>query len=420
MVGGRYRLVAELGSGGFGRVWRAWDEALGVEVAIKEVWLLDAASETERAERLKRAEREARNAARLRDHRNIVAVHDVVVEDGSPWIVMRLVDGASLEQRISVEGHLPVDKVREIAVGVLRALNAAQQAGIAHRDVKPANVLLTGDGQVLLTDFGIAVHEADTALTAKGMLIGTVEYTAPERLNDRGDQGTTSDLFSLGATLYAAVEGRSPFRRDTHASSMAAVLFEQAPPPQHADTLTALITGLLEKDPEQRLTISEALALADPPLHQQQTTTHNQETRRMTRRVTAHESAASGKALRIWVKTVSLLVAAAVVLFFAYVAMYLWVLGGDASGAKAGDCLWFDTNANRAKFHYTYADVTKTEPCSLPFLLPGNEHYVVLERITGTTDPTVCSNVPGAVVDNDTSILVSNSPSAWVLCVKRA
>ncbi|WP_152610946.1 WD40 repeat domain-containing serine/threonine protein kinase [Amycolatopsis sp. MJM2582] len=261
VVGDRYRLLAELGSGGFGRVWRARDETLEVDVAVKEIWLPDAAAETERTARLKRATREARNAARLRDHPNIVAVHDVLVEGDLPWIVMRLVDGASLEERISADGRLPVDKVRRVAADLLRALSAAEQAGIAHRDVKPANVLFAGDEGALLTDFGIAVHRTDTALTATGMVIGTIEYTAPERLNGTGDQGTTSDLFSLGATLYAAVEGHSPFHRDTVAASMAAVLFEPVPEPEHAGELSTLITGLLDKDPAQRLTTREALAL---------------------------------------------------------------------------------------------------------------------------------------------------------------
>ncbi|MFJ8916642.1 WD40 repeat domain-containing serine/threonine protein kinase [Amycolatopsis sp. NPDC102389] len=261
MVGGRYRLLAELGSGGFGRVWRARDETLEVDVAVKEIWLPDAAAETERTARLKRATREARNAARLRDHPNIVAVHDVLVEGDLPWIVMRLVEGASLEERIGTDGRLPVDKVRQVAADLLRALSAAERAGIAHRDVKPANVLFAGDEGALLTDFGIAIHRTDTALTATGMVIGTIEYTAPERLNGTGDRGTTSDLFSLGATLYAAVEGRSPFHRDTAAASMTAVLFEPAPKPEHAGALTTLITGLLDKDPSQRPTTSEALAL---------------------------------------------------------------------------------------------------------------------------------------------------------------
>ncbi|MBE1496316.1 tRNA A-37 threonylcarbamoyl transferase component Bud32 [Amycolatopsis lexingtonensis] len=260
MIGGRYRLISELGAGGFGRVWRAHDETLGVDVAIKEMRLPPSSSEVERAERLKRAEREARHAARLRDHPKVVAVHDVVVEDGTPWIVMRLVDGHTLATRLD-SGPLSPEQAAPIATALLEALRAAGDAEIAHRDVKPGNVLLTERGQVLLTDFGIATHDADTRLTSTGMFIGSVEYTAPERLEGRG-RGTVSDLFSLGATLYHAVEGVSPFRRDTAKASMAAILFDQPPHPARAGGLTQLITRLLEKDPDRRPSFPEALALA--------------------------------------------------------------------------------------------------------------------------------------------------------------
>ncbi|MGW4397188.1 serine/threonine-protein kinase [Amycolatopsis nivea] len=260
MIGGRYRLTSELGSGGFGRVWRARDETLGVDVAVKEMRLPPSSSDAERAGRLKRAEREARHAARLRDHPHVVAVHDVVVEDGVPWIVMRLVDGQSLADRISA-GALSPEQAAPVAAALVDALSAAHDADIAHRDVKPANVLLTERGDVLLTDFGIATHDADTQLTSTGMFIGSVEYTAPERLEGRGN-GAVSDLFSLGATLYHAVEGVSPFARDTAKATMAAILFEQPPPPRSAGRLTDLITRLLEKDPGDRPAFPEARALA--------------------------------------------------------------------------------------------------------------------------------------------------------------
>ncbi|NBH09071.1 serine/threonine-protein kinase [Amycolatopsis sp. SID8362] len=260
VIGGRYRLIGELGAGGFGRVWRAHDETLGVDVAIKEMRLPPSSSEVERADRLKRAEREARHAARLRDHPNVVAVHDVVVEDGTPWIVMRLVDGDTLADRLD-SGPLSPEQATPIAAALLAALSAAGDADIAHRDVKPGNVLLTERGDVLLTDFGIATHDADTRLTSTGMFIGSIEYTAPERLEGRG-RGTVSDLFSLGATLYHTVEGVSPFRRDTAKASMAAILFDQPPPPGRAGALTELITRLLDKDPDRRPSFAEALALA--------------------------------------------------------------------------------------------------------------------------------------------------------------
>ncbi|MEV4184082.1 serine/threonine-protein kinase [Streptosporangium canum] len=261
MVGGRYRLAAELGSGGFGRVWRARDETLDVDVAIKELQLPSGMPETERAERLARATREARNAARLRKHDGIIAIHDIVIDDGLPWIVMELVDGRSLSEHVEEHGPLPMGRAIEVAAALLTAIGAAHREGVVHRDIKPANVMLDGTGKVLLTDFGTAVHHTDTALTATGMVIGSAEYTAPERL--RGSDGLPAgDLFSLGVTLYQAVEGISPFRRDTQEATLAAVLLDEAPAPQRTGPLTQLITRLLDKDPGRRPTVDEALAMA--------------------------------------------------------------------------------------------------------------------------------------------------------------
>nr|WP_083466960.1 serine/threonine-protein kinase [Kibdelosporangium sp. MJ126-NF4]CEL20066.1 serine/threonine protein kinase [Kibdelosporangium sp. MJ126-NF4]CTQ97290.1 serine/threonine protein kinase [Kibdelosporangium sp. MJ126-NF4] len=260
VVGGRYRLDAELGSGGFGRVWRAHHETLGVDVAIKELRLRPGMSQAEQDDRLARATREARNAARLRRHENIVAIHDIFVEDGLPWIVMDLVDGSSLDEYVKAHGPLAPDRVADIARALLAAIGAAHAEGVVHRDVKPANVMLANDGTVLLTDFGIAVHANDPALTTTGMFIGSPEFTAPERL--RGTDGLpASDLFSLGTTLYYAVEDVSPFRRGSEAASFSAVLLDEPPQPRQAGHLTALITRLMDKDPNQRVTVAEALAM---------------------------------------------------------------------------------------------------------------------------------------------------------------
>ncbi|MGW5685243.1 serine/threonine-protein kinase [Nonomuraea sp. NPDC003754] len=272
VVGGRYRLAAELGSGGFGRVWRARDQTLDVDVAIKELQLPPWMPESERAERLARAAREARNAARLRKHDGIVAIHDVVVDDGLPWIVMELVDGCSLDEHVKQHGPLPAGRATAVAVALLTAIGAAHREGVVHRDIKPANVMLAENGKVLLTDFGTAIHSTDTALTATGMLIGSAEYTAPERL--RGTDGLPAgDLFSLGVTLYQAVEGVSPFRRDTQEATLAAVLLEQAPAPRRTGPLTQLITRLLDKDPGRRPTVDEALAMAGDIAGEQPATT---------------------------------------------------------------------------------------------------------------------------------------------------
>ncbi|MFJ6141562.1 serine/threonine-protein kinase [Kitasatospora sp. NPDC092286] len=260
LVGGRYRLVEPLGSGGFGQVWRAVDESLRVEVAVKEVWLPPAASAREQADRLARAEREGRNAAALRDNRNIVTVHDILIEDDMPWLVMQLVRGMSLLQRIDEDGPLPVAEAVGVALAVLDALGAAHAAGIVHRDVKPGNVLLADDGGILLTDFGIATHEADTRLTVSGSVIGSLEYMAPEQLN--GDaNGSAGDLYSLGVTLYHTVEGVSPFRRATAAATMAAVILETAPPLRRAGVLGPLVTALMDKDPARRPTVAQAQAM---------------------------------------------------------------------------------------------------------------------------------------------------------------
>ncbi|MFC3448303.1 serine/threonine-protein kinase [Amycolatopsis speibonae] len=259
LVVGRYRLISKLGAGGFGRVWRARDETLDVDVAVKEVWLPTAITAAEHADRLRRAEREARNAARLRDNPSIVTVHDVVVENDIPWIVMQLVAGFSLDEHVRAHGPVPADRAIDIARALLLALGAAHDAGIVHRDVKPANVLLADTGEILLTDFGIAVHETDTTLTATGTLIGSVEYMAPERW-DGGKAGAASDLFSLGATLYQGVEGNSPFHRDTPTAALAAILTYQVPPSQRAGSpLAGLIGDLLTKDPAQRPTVATVL-----------------------------------------------------------------------------------------------------------------------------------------------------------------
>ncbi|MFH8682237.1 serine/threonine-protein kinase [Streptomyces lydicus] len=262
LVGGRYRLEEALGGGGFGRVWRAHDRTLDVEVAVKEVWLPPAASEAEHAQRLVRAEREARNAAKLRSHPHVVAVHDVVIEDGAPWIVMELVEGANLADRLAEDGPMPVADVARIAGELLDGLGAAHDAGIVHRDVKPTNVMLTRGGRALLADFGIAVHKGDTAVTTTGGLIGSLEYMAPERFNGV-DSGGAGDLYALGVTLYQALEGVSPFRRDTPTETLSAVVLGQAPAPQRAGRLGPLITSLLNKDPANRPTVAQARAVID-------------------------------------------------------------------------------------------------------------------------------------------------------------
>jgi serine/threonine protein kinase len=257
VVAGRYRLLERLGAGGMGRVWKAYDESLACEVAIKEVWLPPHLSDAERADRLARAQREARNAARMRNHPHIVSVHDMVSDKGMPWIVMDLVSSQNLMQTVQQYGALPQEQIAKIGLGVLDALTASHAAGILHRDVKPANVLLTDDGRVLLTDFGIAVQESDMTMTAAGVLVGSPEFVAPERARGEATDGA-SDLFSLGATLHYAAEGRSPFSRDTTMGILTAILFEDTAPIKLYPELAPVISGLLMKNPAERWNAARA------------------------------------------------------------------------------------------------------------------------------------------------------------------
>ncbi|ADP84370.1 serine/threonine-protein kinase [Pseudofrankia inefficax] len=253
--GERYRLLEPLGSGGFGTVWKALDQRLRVDVAIKELAVPGGVDDPTFAERVARAEREARNVVKLRDHPHVVSVHDVLTERGRPWIVMQLVSGRSLAQILREDGPLPEADVARIAVEVIDALAAAHALGITHRDVKPANIMLTPEGRAVLVDFGIAVQESDTNITHG--VIGTLAYTAPERFD--GERGTpASDAFSLGATLYHVVEGSSPFARAEQQATLHAVLSENPPLAQRAPGLAPVLAGLLAKDPADRLTLMAA------------------------------------------------------------------------------------------------------------------------------------------------------------------
>lgn len=256
VIAGRYRLLAPLGEGGMGTVWRARDEVLGREVAVKEV-RAPAGLPTGDVERLyARLEREAWAAARI-PHRNVVTVYDVASESGRPWIVMELVRGLSLSDVLEAEGALTPQRTARIGAEVLGALRAAHDAGVLHRDVKPGNVLIANDGRVVLTDFGIALVEGSSALTMTGEVVGSPEFLAPERaLGHR--PGPASDLWSLGVLLYAAVEGSTPFRQDTPLSTLRAVVDEELPPARAAGPLTSVIEGLLRKDPAERMSAADA------------------------------------------------------------------------------------------------------------------------------------------------------------------
>ncbi|MFI9342850.1 serine/threonine-protein kinase [Streptomyces sp. NPDC052773] len=249
VIGGRYRLVERIGSGGMGTVWRAHDELVGREVAVKQPRLPGDPEEEVHRRAARRLHREARAAARV-DHPSAVAIHDVVEEDGLPWIVMELVRGESLHDLLG-RGPLEPAEAARIGLAVLGALRAAHAAGIVHRDVKPANVLLGPHRRVVLTDFGIAHVQGEEPLTASGEFVGSLEFIAPERMSGRG-AGPASDLWSFGVLLYAAVEGWSPFRRTALESTLAAILTTEPPEPRRAGALGPLLLRLLEKDPARR------------------------------------------------------------------------------------------------------------------------------------------------------------------------
>ncbi len=267
LIAGRYRLLAKLGHGGMGTVWRAKDETVDREVAVKEPRVPEHLPERERANAFERMRREARAAARL-DHPAVVNVHDVAVVDGRPWIVMELVQGRSLGDALQ-EGTLGAREAARIGLEVLGALEAAHAARILHRDVKPDNVLLGRHDRVVLTDFGIAQIEGETNLTDTGGFVGSPEYIAPERVLGQRP-GPASDLWSLGVVLYAATEGVSPFRRSNTPATLQSVLNATPAPPAAAQgPLAEAINGLLQKDPARRPNAAQTRALleraANPP-----------------------------------------------------------------------------------------------------------------------------------------------------------
>lgn len=259
LVGERYRLRESVGSGGMGTVWRSYDELLRRDVAIKEVTIPDGVPTRERDLLCERMLREARAAAAL-NHPNVVGIFDVVNDDGRPFIVMEMVESQSLADMIKANGPLKPSKCAEVGLAVLDALETAHDAGVLHRDVKPGNILLAESGRIVLTDFGAARSPNDTPLTSTGLLLGSPQYIAPERARGR-PFGAASDIFSLGSSLYAAVEGHPPFDRGDPLSTMTAVVCE--PPDQmiRAGALAPVLEKLLAKEPGDRPTVEEARKL---------------------------------------------------------------------------------------------------------------------------------------------------------------
>ena len=243
-------MVSPLGSGGMGRVWLGYDEVLRRDVAVKEIVPPPGLTAAEQDMSNERSLREARAIARL-NHPNVVRIYDVVNKQPHPWIVMEYVPSRSLHQVIAEDGPLPPAEVARIGLAVLAALCAAHRAGIVHRDVKPSNVLLSGQ-RVVLTDWGLATMEGDATVTRTGMIIGSPAYISPERARD-GAYSPASDFWSLGAMLYAAVEGRAPFERSSAIATLTALATEEPEPPTHAGPLRPVLSGLLVKDPAHRM-----------------------------------------------------------------------------------------------------------------------------------------------------------------------
>src|SRR5215217_1113102 len=250
LVADRYALIAPLGRGGMGVVWRAQDAVLGREVAVKEVVFPPTMAEEERRPAQARVLREARAAARL-NHPSAVTLYDVVQDRGSTFIVMELVDAPTLADLVRAGGPLPAARVAEIGAQIASALEAAHAAGIVHRDVKPGNVMVPERGMAKLADFGIASLQGDPQLTSTGLVIGSPAYMAPEQA--RGEEsGPPVDFWALGATMFYAVEGEPPFDRGTSIATLAAVVNDPPRAPRRAGPLASIITALLAKDPGSR------------------------------------------------------------------------------------------------------------------------------------------------------------------------
>ncbi|WP_322762512.1 serine/threonine-protein kinase [Frankia sp. Cr2] len=256
LIGGRYRLGDELGRGGFGVVYAATDELMRREVAVKEIRLPPSISADEHAVLRTRVLREARSAGRLH-HPGLVSVFDVLDSDDCPWIVMELVDGPSLADIIRSSGPLPRERVARIGISLGYALEAAHRSGIVHRDVKPANVLISADGRARLTDFGIALSAGDPTLTRTGVLLGSPSYIAPERARG-GVGGPGSDIWALGATLFTAVEGGPPYESDSAIATLTAIVDGRRQPFRLAGALAPIIDDLMAPMPSARPSLPRA------------------------------------------------------------------------------------------------------------------------------------------------------------------
>ena len=262
LIADRYRLLHRVGSGGMGVVWEGWDERLERRVALKQLYRQSGASTSEAELANQRALREARLAARLQ-HPHAVPVFDAVEQDGQLWLVMQFIPSITLAAALEQGGPLLPNEARKVGAEVASALAAAHAVGIVHRDVKPGNILIAEDGAALISDFGIARALGDATLTSSGMIHGTPAYLAPEVARG-GEANFASDVFSLGSTLYSALEGRPPFGTDDNTMALLhRVASGQFPPPQRSGPLTPVIMDMLATDTDIRPSmgaVAESLA----------------------------------------------------------------------------------------------------------------------------------------------------------------
>lgn len=253
LIAGRYQVIRAVGRGGMGTVWLCRDQVLGREVAVKQIGMLPGESATDAA----RARREARSSAAL-NHRNVVAVFDVVDGESGAWLVMEYVPSRTLGQIINEDGPLSPRRAAEIGAQVADGLAAAHEVGTIHRDVKPGNILVGEDGVAKISDFGIARGANDDQLTRTGLVTGTPSYFSPELARGE-DPGPESDVYALGATLYLAVEGRAPYPEHRNPIALLQTIASTEPaPPEQAGPLTGPITRMMDRDPRSRWTMADA------------------------------------------------------------------------------------------------------------------------------------------------------------------
>jgi hypothetical protein len=276
-IAGRYSLIEALGRGGVGQVWRARDELLRRDVAVKEIVFPGTISELDRASMQARVLREARAAAGL-PHASVVTVYDVIRDDARGYIVMELIDASSITELVQRDGPMAVNSVAKIARQMVEVLEVAHDHGIIHRDVKPGNVMVLSDGAVKLADFGIAWIKDDPKITASGLIMGSPSFMAPEQAQG-AELTPATDMWGLGATMYYAVEGELPFDKGQTIATLTSVMVDPPRRPRRAGALAPVIRALLAKDPASRPSASQVKTLLEPLVYEPGAVVRRRDTR---------------------------------------------------------------------------------------------------------------------------------------------